>query len=188
MNKTKRKIFETSLKLFAEKGYDATSVEEITAIVGIAKGTLYHHFSSKEEIFNFLVGEGIKLLHNSIEIKISKQNNIIDKLKAILLIEIKVLFKYNDLISIISSEIWGNNPRNVKCKEFVIDYVSYIERIVQEGIINGELPSDKNSRIIAANIFSVFCSTQIYQMISDESFNVIYFYKEFEKVLLSSLK
>ena len=43
MNKTKRKIFETSMKLFAEKGYDATSIEEITATVGVAKGTLYYH-------------------------------------------------------------------------------------------------------------------------------------------------
>ena len=55
MNKTKRKIFETSMKLFAEKGYDATSIEDITANVGVAKGTLYYHFTSKEEIFNFLV-------------------------------------------------------------------------------------------------------------------------------------
>ena len=66
MNKTKRKIFETSMKLFAEKGYDATSIEEITATVGVAKGTLYYHFSSKEEIFQFLIEEGIKLLKNSI--------------------------------------------------------------------------------------------------------------------------
>ena len=51
------------MKLFAEKGYDATSIEEITATVGVAKGTLYYHFSSKEEIFNFLIEEGIKLLY-----------------------------------------------------------------------------------------------------------------------------
>ena len=72
MNKTKRKIFETSMKLFAEKGYEATSIEEITATVGVAKGTLYYHFSSKEEIFNFLIEEGIKLLQNSIEIKMEE--------------------------------------------------------------------------------------------------------------------
>ena len=47
MNKTKRKIFETSMKLFADKGYDATSIEEITATVGVAKGTLYYHFSCR---------------------------------------------------------------------------------------------------------------------------------------------
>ena len=61
LNKTKRKIFEESLKLFAEKGYDNTSIEDITENVGVAKGTLYYHFSSKEEIFLFLVQEGIKL-------------------------------------------------------------------------------------------------------------------------------
>ena len=83
MNKTKRKIFETSMKLFAEKGYEATSIEEITAVVGVAKGTLYYHFSSKEEIFNFLVEEGMKLLKNSIEIKIQKCDTTVEKLKAV---------------------------------------------------------------------------------------------------------
>ena len=38
MNRTKRKIFDTAIKLFAEKGYSETSVEEITAVTGIAKG------------------------------------------------------------------------------------------------------------------------------------------------------
>ena len=94
MNKTKRKIFETSMKLFAEKGYDATSIEEITATVGVAKGTLYYHFSSKEEIFNFLVEEGVKLLKNSIEIKTDKLSNSLDKIRAIVLIQIKILVKY----------------------------------------------------------------------------------------------
>ena len=94
MNKTKRKIFETSMKLFAEKGYDATSIEEITSVVGVAKGTLYYHFSSKEEIFNFLIDEGMKLLKNSIEIKTAKLDNSIDKLKAVILIQIKVIMKY----------------------------------------------------------------------------------------------
>ena len=105
MNKTKRKIFETSMELFAKKGYEATSIEEITSIVGVAKGTLYYHFSSKEEIFNFLVEEGIKLLKNSIEIKTSKLNNSIDKLKAIILIQIKIIVKYENFISILLNEI-----------------------------------------------------------------------------------
>ena len=96
MNKTKRKIFETSMDLFAKKGYEATSIEEITSVVGVAKGTLYYHFSSKEEIFNFLVEEGMKLLKNSIDIKISKLDNNLDKLKAIILIQIKIIIKYEN--------------------------------------------------------------------------------------------
>ncbi len=98
MNKTKRKIFETSMKLFAQKGYDATSIEEITATVGVAKGTLYYHFSSKEEIFNFLIEEGIKLLQNSVEIKTAKLDNYIDKIRAIVLIQIKIVAKMRTLL------------------------------------------------------------------------------------------
>lgn len=107
MNKTKRKIFETSMDLFAKKGYEATSIEEITSVVGVAKGTLYYHFSSKEEIFYFLIEEGMKLLKNSIDIKTSKLENSLDKLKAVILIQIKIIAKYENFISILLSQIWG---------------------------------------------------------------------------------
>ena len=133
MNKTKRKIFETSMKLFAEKGYDATSIEEITANVGVAKGTLYYHFSSKEEIFQFLIEEGVKLLKNSVEIKTEKLESSIDKIKAVVLIEIKVLVKYEDFMTIVLSEIWGNGPRSILCKKYVFEYIQMIEKIVENG-------------------------------------------------------
>ena len=139
MNKTKRKIFETSMKLFAEKGYDATSIEEITATVGVAKGTLYYHFSSKEEIFNFLVEEGVKLLKNSISIKTGKLDNSIDKIRAIVLIQLKVLVKYEDFMSIVLSQIWGTGTRSQICKKYIFEYISMIEDIVEEGIEKGEL-------------------------------------------------
>ena len=134
MNKTKRKIFETSMKLFAEKGYESTSIEEITATVGVAKGTLYYHFSSKEEIFNFLVEEGMKLLKNSIQIKTAKLDNSIDKIKAIILIQVKVLKKYENLITIVLSQIWGTEERNTTCRRYVMDYIKTVEKIIKEGI------------------------------------------------------
>ena len=40
MNKTKRRIFNTAIKMFSEKGYDNTSVEEITAIAEKAHYTI----------------------------------------------------------------------------------------------------------------------------------------------------
>ena len=155
MNKTKRKIFETSMKLFAEKGYDATSIEEITATVGVAKGTLYYHFSSKEEIFKFLVEEGVRLLKNSIAIKTAKLINPIDKLKAIILIEIKILVKYEDFMRIILSEIWGTSPRSKMCREYLFEYIQMIQEIVEEGIKKHEIiNSDPN--VIASRNFWLF--------------------------------
>lgn len=47
---TKEKIFDAAVDLFAEKGYDRTSIRDIARAVGITEGAVYKHFSSKEEI------------------------------------------------------------------------------------------------------------------------------------------
>lgn len=187
MNKTKRKIFETSMQLFAKKGYEATSIEEITSIVGVAKGTLYYHFSSKEEIFNFLVEEGFKLLKNSIEIKIAKLNNSIDKLKAIILIQIKIIVKYENFISILLREIWCQEPRNQKCREYAFEYVDVIKKIVYEGIENNELING-DANVIAHGIFGFTCSTMLYKLSQAEELNIQKVYKEITKDFIIKLK
>ena len=153
MNKTKRKIFETSMDLFAKKGYETTSIEEITSVVGVAKGTLYYHFSSKEEIFYFLIEEGMKLLKNSIEIKTSNLKNTFDKLKAIVLIQIKVIVKYESFISILLSQMWGQEFRNKKCREYVYEYINIIEDIIKQGIEQGEIITGDSNVIASRNIW-----------------------------------
>lgn len=186
MNKTKRKIFETSMKLFADKGYDATSIEEITANVGVAKGTLYYHFSSKEEIFNFLVEEGMKLLKNSISIKTAKMNNDLDRLRAIVLIQIKILFKYENFITIILSQIWGNDSRSKMCRNYVFEYIQMIEEIVKEGIEKGEIVN-KDASLIASGIFGFICSSFIYKM-RHEEVEVQKLFNEVDNVFIKKLR
>lgn len=187
MNKTKRKIFETSMKLFAEKGYDATSIEEITATVGVAKGTLYYHFSSKEEIFNFLVEEGIKLLQNSIDIKTAKFSNYIDKIKAIVLIQIKIVVKYEDLITILLSQFLGNEARNQKCQKHIFEYINKIEGIVEEGIKKEQIKQG-DSHVIASEIYGLICSTLVYKLRNNEEIDVMKLFKEFESTVIEGLK
>jgi len=186
MNKTKRKIFETSMKLFAEKGYDATSIEEITATVGVAKGTLYYHFSSKEEIFNFLIEEGMKLLQNSIDIKTSKYSNYIDKLKAIVLIQIKIVVRYEDLITILLSQFWGSEARNQKCKKHIFEYISNIEEIVKEGIEIGQIKKG-NPQAIASEIYGLICSSLVYKIRNQKEIEIMKLYKEFENTVIEGL-
>ena len=187
MNKTKRKIFETSMKLFAKKGYDATSIEEITATVGVAKGTLYYHFSSKEEIFNFLVEEGIKLLQNSVDIKTAKFPNYIDKIKAIVLIQIKIVVKYEDLITILLSQFWGNEARNQMCKKHILSYINQIEEIVKEGIEKGEIKKG-NPQAIASEIYGLICSSLVYKERNQEEIDIMKLFKEFENTVIEGLK
>ncbi len=187
MNKTKRKIFEASMKLFAEKGYDATSIEEITATVGVAKGTLYYHFSSKEEIFNFLIEEGVKLLQNSIDIKTSKLDNYIDKLKAVILIQIKIVNKYENFITILLSQFYGKEARNQMCQKYVYEYINKIEKIVEDGMKAGQIKNG-NVKVIASEIYALIASTLVYKMESKSDIEVIKLYKEFENTIIKGLK
>jgi len=52
---TKEKMMDAALTLFAENGYDGTSVEQIANIVGIKAPSLYKHYKGKEDILNALI-------------------------------------------------------------------------------------------------------------------------------------
>ena len=54
-SKTKEKILKHALKLFATKGYKATTVRDIAGAVGIKQSALYNHFKNKDEILETLI-------------------------------------------------------------------------------------------------------------------------------------
>jgi len=61
IKKTSREeILQESVKLFKLKGYYNTSMADIAKVCGILKGSLYHHFKSKDEVGL----EGLKYIHN----------------------------------------------------------------------------------------------------------------------------
>lgn len=51
----REEILDAAERLFEAKGFDATSTNDILDAVGIARGTLYYHFKSKEEIMDAVV-------------------------------------------------------------------------------------------------------------------------------------
>jgi len=57
-----RHIASTAAKLFAERGYDATSVREIVEAAGVTKPTLYYHFRSKEGLAQALLTNPLQAL------------------------------------------------------------------------------------------------------------------------------
>lgn len=187
MHRTKRKIFEKSMELFASKGYDRTSIEEITSVVGIAKGTLYHHFSNKEEILKFLIEEGMKLLKNNIEIKTANLESSIEKIKAIILIQIKVSLKYEDFIALILSQLWGKEKRNEACRNCIIEYTDIIERIVKEGIEKKEIQKG-DTGAIAYGIFTVITSSMIYKQNKNKDVDARKLYNEFCRYIIDGLR
>lgn len=61
MKTTKADILLTSLRLFAERGFDAVSTSMIASEIGITKGALYRHFDSKQAIFDAIIAKMFEL-------------------------------------------------------------------------------------------------------------------------------
>jgi len=54
---TRRRIVDTAIRLFSERGFEGPTIDEIAAAAEIGKGTVYNYFSTKEEILvEFMVG------------------------------------------------------------------------------------------------------------------------------------
>lgn len=56
----RQEIVEAARQLFMEKSYEATSMQDVMSILDIAKGTIYHYFSSKEELLQAVVEQIIE--------------------------------------------------------------------------------------------------------------------------------
>lgn len=59
----RREILEAASELFAQLGYEKTGVKQIAQRVGVSVGTLYSHFSGKEDILRELLDEAMRELH-----------------------------------------------------------------------------------------------------------------------------
>ena len=79
---TVEKILEVSQRLFLEKGYDNTTIQDIVdELGGLTKGAIYHHFKSKEEIMDAL-SEKMFTSNNPFEaVKRRKELNGLEKMR-----------------------------------------------------------------------------------------------------------
>lgn len=52
---TREQLYRAALRVFAERGLSASTVEEITKAAGVAKGTFFNYFRTKEEVFSVFI-------------------------------------------------------------------------------------------------------------------------------------
>lgn len=186
MNKTKRRIFTTAIKLFAEKGFDNAGIEEITAVAGVAKGSLYYHFETKEELFNLLIEEGLKLLKNSIEIKFRKCDNPLDKLKAIIMVQIKSIIRYTDFVTVVMNNSIGEMPRSKKCREALEDYILFIKDVIDEGIKEKTF-NVEDSLGVAYGVLGIIYSSLLYNDKNKKNVTPEQIYDSYAKIIIDGI-
>ena len=88
MSSARERLLESAKILFSQKGYYATSVEDIVESAGFSKGAFYFYFKSKEELFKSLVEEMhlniAKRLENFLERELHLEDALIEHAKVFL--------------------------------------------------------------------------------------------------------
>ncbi|MBQ8952096.1 MAG: TetR/AcrR family transcriptional regulator [Eubacterium sp.] len=120
----KNEILNVAEQLFVEKGFENASTNDIIARIGIARGTLYHHFKSKEEILDAIVErmtrEGIARAKEAVS---DKKVPIYERLTA----AIMALNIHNDVEAEVFEQI--HKPQN-----------ALLHRKMEERLLNGVVP------------------------------------------------
>lgn len=79
----REQIMKAAETLFSEKGYERTTIEDISALSGYSRRTIYVYYASKEEILYCIIEKGLLLLRNEIEIAVKGKENFMAQYEAI---------------------------------------------------------------------------------------------------------
>lgn len=125
---TKEKIFEVSIDLFSEYGYDGVSIRQIAKEVGIKESSIYNHYKSKESILKSILDYYIhEMTKDEIPLSQASQN-----------LDINLDYFYNQGLKLYISKLKDDKMMKIT-RIFIIEsyHNEEIKNFVKEAIING---------------------------------------------------
>ena len=117
-NLTQERIIDSASVLFSQNNYHEVMIEDVAKNAGIAKGTVYNYFDSKEELYFYLIEQKLSALTNSLIEKIKRENNRINSLHTFIIHNYMFMMKYNNFFLIYQKESF--NKQNEFCEEINI--------------------------------------------------------------------
>lgn len=139
---TVENILEVSQRLFFEKGYDNTKIQDIADELGMTKGAIYHHFKSKEEIMNTL---GDKLFTNNNPFEIVKKRTDLNGLE-----KMKYVINFNQsneqMVELTNQALPLLENPQVLAKMFESNYqqlLPYWLELIEEGQKDGSIKTEQ---------------------------------------------
>ena len=76
-----QRLMAAATRLFAERGYDRTSVQEIVEAAGVTKGALYHYFGSKDDLLHEIYGRLLRLQQQRLDSIAASQKPVQERLR-----------------------------------------------------------------------------------------------------------
>ena len=135
---TVKKILDVSHRLFREKGYDHTTIQDITDALGMSKGAVYHHFKSKEDILDKLTDRYYDEMGWFRGIRLDSSLTGLEKVRQVLLRLLSDPGKL-DLDRLTSSTAMDPKLLTLTLRASVADSGPFLEALIREGIADGSI-------------------------------------------------
>lgn len=140
---TVQKILDTAERLFIEKGYDKTSLQDIIGETGLSKGAIYHHFLSKEDIFYFVCDRiGQRSTRALAKVRDDCQLNGLDKLRVMFKTSLRPEYQvkmFSMMPYLLDNAKFLAAEMQSIFREVVPDFV---EPIIRQGVADGSIYTD----------------------------------------------
>lgn len=142
----KKKIIETAWKLFYEQGYESTTIEQIIGECKVSKGTFYHYFSAKTDLFSSLsdlFDEQYKIILKNLNPELHSFDKLIYMSKH--------LFKYiEDKVPVDILAYLYSSQVTQKGEKYLLNqnryYYKALMLIIEEGQKKNQLRDERSSR------------------------------------------
>ncbi len=149
----KESILSVSTKIFSEKGFNQSTISEISNAVGIAESTIYEYFKNKEEILFTIPKAELALFLANLEELISPKRSH-NKLKKLVWHQLNFFQTNRDYTTILLLEL-RNNPKfsQSPAYELIKEYSSVLLHIIEEGKREGIFRAEVNGRLVRDMVF-----------------------------------
>ncbi|WP_292462814.1 TetR/AcrR family transcriptional regulator [Methanolobus sp.] len=171
---TRDRIFEISGRLFREKGFENTTVDEITQEAGIAKGTFFNYFPTKESLLLYFRERKEELVFNILGSQIATNAPAKDKIKNFLVLLAENYEKDKVLLRMLFFEhrrlvmASGQHPdRKQHGHGNQLRFISILRDLLKEGVENGEIKERVDLQIASETLHAVYFHSLMMWMHSD---------------------
>ncbi len=131
---SRQEILRTAARLFQQRGYDATSMNDVAAALKLSKGGLYHHFQSKDEILFEIMDHAMEITQERVLNPVRLIDDPDERLRALIRLHIEVVLSPRDReITVMLHENHPLPPAlrkriNTRKKE----YIHFVEGLIAE--------------------------------------------------------